>query len=171
MIKANSEADARELKAAKSNIEVLEKAVSDMRRLGLKCAETNELTAQLVQSTIEKLEGNTMAGANNDNDEALAELKAAVERLKQMQASMEAAFKAQEETIHKENVRVYRNVQASIVEELKQQSEAIATQHSHIERKFKGIKPISILALVFSGITMVALIAETVLLLLYSGLI
>ena len=54
-----------------------------------------------------------------------------------------------------ENVRVYRNVQAAVIEELKQQSEAIAIQHLHIEKKIRGIKPCAIIALVFSGISMV----------------
>jgi len=170
VIKANSEAEARELKDAKNRIEELEKAISDMRRLSLKVAETNELTTQLVQATIEKLEGNTMAGANEE-DETEAELKAAVETLASLKDSLDVAFKAQEEVIHKENVRVYRNVQASIVDELKQQSEAIAAQHVHLERKLKGAKPISILALVFSGITMAAVIAEAVLYLIISGIL
>lgn len=171
VIKANSEADAKSLKEAKSRIEELEKAVSDMRRLSLKCAETNELTAQLVQSAIEKLEETNMAGVNAEDEDKAAEIKAAVEQLQAVKESIEAAFKAQEEVIHKENVRVYRNVQASIVDELKQQSEAIAAQHVHLEKKFKGIKPMSILALIFSSITMVAVIAELVIYLITSGIL
>lgn len=170
VIKANSEAEARELRDAKHRIDELEKAVSDMRRLSLKVAETNELTSQLVQSTIEKLEGNTMADVNRE-DETNEELKAAVENLTALKESLDEAFKAQEEVIHKENVRVYRNVQASIVDELKQQSEAIAAQHVHLEKKFRGVKPMSILALVFSGITMAAIIAEAVLLLINMGIL
>lgn len=147
VIHANSEAEAQELKKAHARITELEQAVSDMRRLTLKCAETNELTAQMVQGAIEKLDGNTTPGGNSE------EVKAVLEELK---GKLDDSFKAQEDVIHKENVRVYRNVQASIVEELKQQSEAIAVQHMHIEKKIKGIKPLAIWALVFAVLSFLA---------------
>ena len=71
-----------------------------------------------------------------------------------LKAQMEESFKNQEENVHKENVRVYRNVQASLIEELKQQSEAIDIQHLHIEKKIKGIKPCAIIGIVFSCMTL-----------------
>ena len=52
MIKANSEAEARQIEELKSQKEELEKAVSEMRRLNLKCVETNELTNQLIQGAM-----------------------------------------------------------------------------------------------------------------------
>lgn len=168
VIKANSEAEAKELKIAKERIDDLERAVSDMRRLSLKCAETNEITSQLVQGTIEKLEADTSEPAVAP--ELLEKLNEASEKLEALKQEMEESFRTQEETIHKENVRVYRNVQASIIDELKQQSEAIAAQHSHIEKRIKGIKPISIIALVFSGINLVVIAAAVVLFILSMGL-
>lgn len=165
VIKANSEAEAKELSKARERIEELEKAVTDMRRLSLKCAETNELTNQLVQSAIERFEG-----ANGVPAGLSDELKNALAGVAGIKNELEASFKAQEEVIHKENVRVYRNVQASIVDELKQQSEAIAIQHMHIEKKIKGIKPISIIALVFSGISMLGIGALIAYVLIFVGL-
>lgn len=167
LIRANSEAETRELNNAKSRIEDLENAVSEMRRLSLKCAETNELTTQVIQASIEKIEETSAAGTSCDYTEKLDAIEAELEALK---SSLEASFKDQEEVIHKENVRVYRNVQAAIIDELKQQSEAIAAQHLHIERKLSGIKPISIIALVFSGISMLSIIAISVLVVLTMGL-
>lgn len=168
MIYANSEAETRELNNAKARIEELEKAVSEMRRLSLKCAETNELTTQVIQASLEKIEETQVSGGvSADYTEKLDAISAEIAALKE---SMAESFKDQEEVIHKEDVRVYRNVQAAIIDELKQQSEAIAAQHIHIERKLSGVKPISIIALVFSGISMVSIIAISVLVILTMGL-
>ena len=141
VIKANAEAEAKEL----------EKAVSDMRRLSLKAVETNEATTQLVAAAIEKIEEVRATGGSMSSDD-LSKITAELEALK---STVETSFKASGEEAHLENVRVYRNVQASVIEELKQQSEAIAIQHLHIEKKIRGIKPCAIIALVFSGISMV----------------
>ena len=54
VIKANAEAEAKELEKAREKVTDLEKAVSDMRRLSLKAVETNEATTQLVAAAIEK---------------------------------------------------------------------------------------------------------------------
>ena len=142
VIKANSEAEARTLKESKERIKALEASVEEMKRLSLKCAEINELTTQLAKGAIERLEDAHDASGISAEEES---------------------FRAQEENVHKENVRVYRNVQASIVEELKQQSEAIAAEHRHMEKKVRGTKPIAIIALVFSGVSMVGIIAQLLL--------
>ena len=153
VIKANSEAEAKELEKAREKTADLEKAVSDMRRLSLKAVETHEATTQLVASAIEKIEEIRSAGGYTDSGE-LSQISA---ELKDLKETVEASFKNSSEEAHMENVRVYRNVQASVIEELKQQSEAIAIQHLHIEKKIRGIKPCAIIALVFSGISMVGI--------------
>ena len=150
VIKANAEAEAKELEKAREKVTDLEKAVSDMRRLSLKAVETNEATTQLVAAAIEKIEEVRATGGSMSSDD-LSKITAELEALKN---TVETSFKASGEEAHLENVRVYRNVQASVIEELKQQSEAIAIQHLHIEKKIRGIKPCAIIALVFSGISM-----------------
>ena len=77
---------------------------------------------------------------------------------------LNAAYQAklirdQEEYIHKENVRVYRNVQASIVDELKLQTEALGVQNKALEKKISGLKGVTVTALIFSGIGMLGVIA------------
>ncbi|MBO4679676.1 MAG: hypothetical protein J5626_08395 [Lachnospiraceae bacterium] len=151
VIKANAEADAKELEKAREKANELEKAVSDMRRLSLKAVETHEATTQLVASAIEKIEEVRAVGGSLGSED-IDKITSGLEDLK---STMEASFKASGEEAHMENVRVYRNVQASLIEELKQQSEAIAIQHLHLEKKLRGIKPCAIIALVFSGISMV----------------
>jgi hypothetical protein len=154
VIRANSEAEARTLRDSKERIRALEASVEEMKRLSLKCAELNELTEQLARGAIERLEESDKGGGLSPE-----EFSKLTDALNDIKSEMTEAFKAQEENTHKENVRVYRNVQAAIVEELKQQSEAIAAEHVHMERKVRGIKPVAIIALVFSGISMTGIIA------------
>lgn len=166
VIKANSEADARQLEAYKERVSELEKAVSDMRRLNLKCVETQEATGQLVQGAIEKIEEAGCEGSGLSKED----LDKILTGLNELKETVDSSFKAANEENHKENVRVYRNVQATVIDELKQQSEAIAMQHMHIEKKIKGIKPCAILGVVFGGINLVLFIVAAVLFILMMGL-
>ncbi len=166
IIKANAEAEARQLEAYKARVEELEKAVSDMRRLSLKCVETNEATGQLVQGAIEKIE-EVRTDSENRTPEDFSEITAKIDELK---ADLEKSVSDLKEENHKESVRVYRNVQATLIDELKQQSEALAIQHKNLEKKLRGIKPIAIIALVFTGINLLAVVAAVVFAILVMGL-
>lgn len=166
VIKANAEAEARQLEAYKARVEELEKAVSDMRRLSLKCVETNEATGQLVQGAIEKIE-EVRVGSEGTNPEEVNALTAKLDELKDI---LEKGLSDVKEENHKESVRVYRNVQATIIDELKQQSEALAIQHKNLEKKVRGVKPCAIIAVVFSGINLAIFIAAAVYFILALGL-
>lgn len=152
VIKANAEAEAKELADSKEKIAKLEEAVSEMRRLSLKCVETNEATGQLVQSAIEKIE--EMRGNAGGSDETV-NLDGVVAKLEELKQAIDGSFQSASDETHKENVRVYRNVQASFIDELKQQSEAITLEHTHIEERMKGIKSFSIIALIISTISFI----------------
>ncbi len=153
VIRANSEAEARELEAAKETVKEYENILSEVRRPNLKGVETNETTAQLVQASIEKLDAYRADGAGKDYTEDIQKISDSVSQSAESTSSL---LKEQEEFIHKENVRVYRNVQAAVVEELKAQTETLAAQNAELKKKVKGIKPIAIIALVFSGLTFLA---------------
>ena len=172
IIRANSEAEAREFENVKNKRNEYENKVSDyeskvadyqskvadyenkvtgyedilseIRRLNLKSVETNEMTNQLVSSSVERLEEYRTGGAGKDISEDIGSIK--------------ESLKDQEEYIHKENVRVYRNVQASIVEELRLQTEALGVQNKALEKKLKGIKGLAVTVLILSiiGISGVA---------------
>ena len=90
VIKANSEAEAKELEKARERVAELEKAVSDMRRLSLKTVETNEATTQLVAAAIEKIEETRVSGGSF-NSEDLSKITSELEELKN---TVEASFKA-----------------------------------------------------------------------------
>lgn len=159
VIRANAEAEARELENAKSQISEYEKILSEMRRLNLKCVETNEQTSQMVQASLERLDNYKDGGENKDYSETIDAIKAALETAN---TDTEQRIKDQEEFIHKENVRVYRNVQASIIDELTLQTEAISTQNKALEKRMKAVKPIVIVSLALNAITLLG-VAYTIL--------
>ena len=182
VIKANSEADAKALKEARSDLKAMEAGIEEMKRLSHKCAEINELTQQLAKGAIERLEEAEPRTVTGETDpgidpETLDRLKTFLEKetgekeapavsvSEELKTLLEDSFKEQSENVHQENVRVYRNVQAALVDELKQQSEAIAAEHIRMEKRVKGIRPLSIIALVFSGISMCSTIAVLLILL------
>ena len=79
------------------------------------------MTNQLVSTSVERLEEYRNGGVGKDLSEDIGSIK--------------ESLKDQEEYIHKENVRVYRNVQASIVDELRLQTEALGVQNKMLEKK------------------------------------
>ena len=72
-----------------------------------------------------------------DNREALAEIRTLLEQ----------KFQQSDDFIHKENVRVYRNVQAAFVEELNKQTEELKSSQPKSGTN-KALLPISVLILV-----------------------
>ncbi len=72
------------------------------------------------------------------------------EERKQEFAALEERFKQSEEFVHKENVKVYRNVQAVVVDELKRQTESLSMENQALSAKQNTVLIISIFAMLFS---------------------
>ena len=138
-IRANAEADAKQLQEAQGEVTAYSEAVSEIRKLVFKCAEANEATLQAIQAGIEKIEA--FDAVNNTVSDTLKE---------------------QEGYIHKENIRVYRNVQAAVVDELKLQTESLTEQNAQLEKKVKSVKTLAIISTIFGGVSMAALIADVI---------
>ena len=69
--------------------------------------------------------------------------------------NVEGLFKRSDEFTHKENVKVYRNVQAVVVDEVKKQTEAMAAQNEvltaqndALQKQNKSLRPLIIVTLV-----------------------
>ncbi|MDL2302239.1 hypothetical protein LJC58_07785 [Lachnospiraceae bacterium OttesenSCG-928-D06] len=60
-------------------------------------------------------------------------------------------FQASDEYVHRENVKVYRNVQAVVVEESNKQLSSLRTEMESVKKKNGIIFTFSILAMLFSG--------------------
>lgn len=125
MIKANSQAEAKELERLRQQTGMYDEHMKEMRSLNLKNVEIAEqitqLTTQIQKLTdqaVEKIAGMQDA-AGKDQGQAL------LEKLGQLQDDVAAAKQKAEESdrqleefMHKESVKVYRNVQAAVSEEL-----------------------------------------------------
>lgn len=248
MIKANAQAEARDLKRAKERAAEYERLMQEMRRLNLKNVEVTEQVQQLIQCGIEQFEGygsseallmnkisqteeavkediseklleierflnqsmlqnqraisdamrelEEKAGTDSGMEESFERLETAIsagryatedslrqlaeaisnialsfqnvegqfqameeslrstrELLVTMRMGMDENHKHLEEHVHKENVRVYRNVQASIQEETSKKARELGERIDKLElgvRKNAGIKPLVLITLLLS---------------------
>lgn len=121
IIKANSEAEEKELKRLKEQLEEYDVRLQEIRKLNLKNLEIADKLDKMLQE--EK-------GADTDTLEA----------------------------VHKECVKVYRNVQAVVEQglneqttKLMEQNEVVINQNEGIRKKVRGIKPLVIMTFLLSA--------------------
>ena len=115
-----------------------------------KYEETKQVLAQLRALMEDK-------GKDEETKQSLAHLKTLMENnsrneesmkaLTQMQESLEEKFKRTDDFLHRENVKVYRNVQAAMTEELNKQTEELKKCQRE-NRGSRAVLPISILILI-----------------------
>ncbi|MDE6750215.1 MAG: hypothetical protein K2K21_14305 [Lachnospiraceae bacterium] len=78
-------------------------------------------------------------------EELIAGIKEQQENLlPEMKKQMEDVVQRSDDFLHKENVKVYRNVQAAMTEELDKQSEKILSRQSEMAKSQKAMIPLSI---------------------------
>ena len=142
MIKANSAADAAELERLQKQLAQYDACLQEMRKLSLKNTENTDKISALLDESISKLQAYE-AGQSGIVEVINEKSNECVER----------TVERTNDFVHKENVKVYRNVQAVVVDETKKQTEAL-------EASQKKIKGKATAALVFSIITMVAVLAD-----------
>ena len=107
-------------------------------------AQINELVPQMKTQTDELLP--QMKAQIN---EILPQMKTQTDEiLPQMQTKLEEAFKKSDDFLHMENVKVYRNVQASMIEELDKRFSPITQKQDEGIKSQKPFLPISIAAIV-----------------------
>lgn len=124
----------------------------------------------IAQECLSRLQSYTETGlARMDASyEKNQETAAVVEKIEQAilehMESMKELMKQSDDFTHKENVKVYRNVQAVVVDEVKKQTEAMAAQNEELvkrnealQKQNKGLKPLMIVTLL-AGIANIALV-------------
>lgn len=97
-----------------------------------------------VEGSSEKIVSEIMAGLNAGNDEFKEALKA------EMLSEMKKELKNQEENVHKECVKVYRNVQAVVAEETEKQTGEIVAVQKKGGKKATAALVCGILAMCFA---------------------
>ncbi len=114
MIRANSAAEAARMDQMERQMKAYDELMQEIRRVNIKTAENVDNVRDVLARCMEKLETlETESGQVQDMENQLAGIKSLLEeRLTQS-----------EEFVHKENVKVYRNVQAAFTEELEKQNQ------------------------------------------------
>lgn len=112
MIRANSAAEAVKMDQMQKQMKAYDELMQEIRRVNIKTAENVDNVRDLLAQCMEKLESlEKESGQAEDVEKQLAGIKSLLEeRLTQS-----------EEFMHRENVKVYRNVQAAFTEEFEKQ--------------------------------------------------
>ena len=82
----------------------------------------------------------------------LEEIRQNTEELEELRKHLDEKLDGSDENVHKECVKVYRNVQAAVVEENEKQTEAIAGKiKESLNGKLNGVPGVSIAALLVAA--------------------
>lgn len=161
VIRANAQAEALQMKKLQAQFETYDELLKEMQQLNRKNTALADMVKSLMESCQERLEQEPQENeAENEAIEAqeklLEEVRLSVEELKQAlagnAAKTEELLEQSQEFVHKENVKVYRNVQAVIVEELKNQTQELNAGTQKLEKQTAGLKPIMVIALVLGAV-------------------
>lgn len=138
MIRANTTAETVKMEQMQKQLEVYDGLMQEIRKVNLKTAENAAEVQNILKECMTRLEKlQTVEGQAGGSEQTLEEIK----KLLQEQ------FRQSDDFLHKENVKVYRNVQAALVEELNKQTEEI--KNVQVQNKTsKAILPVCILILI-----------------------
>ena len=166
IIKANSAAEAAELQRTREQVEKYNDCLQEMKLVN---DETKAVIAQMEQTLAAGMEQFKNAELPLDGLRVLLETN--LEKLQDLQEKsgnmqenlkehMEAVSNNVMDFVHKENVKVYRNVQAVVVDELKKQNEELAVKFEGITKRQRAIRNFAISAMVFALLSAAALVAQ-----------
>lgn len=114
MIRANSAAEAAKMEQMQRQMKAYDELMQEIRRVNIKTAENVDHVQDMLAQCVEKLETlEAGSGQAEDVEKQLAGIK----------SLLEERIARSEEFVHRENVKVYRNVQAAFTEELEKQSQ------------------------------------------------
>ena len=114
MIRANAAAEAAKMEQMEKQLAAYDELMQEIRRVNIRTSENVENMRKLLAQCMEKLESlEADDGKSADVEQQLAGIK----------SLLEERFAQSEEFMHKENVKVYRNVQAAFTEELGRQTQ------------------------------------------------
>lgn len=187
LIKANTQAEAKELERLQLQVAEYERILQEIRRLNYKNTELSEQLGTMVGENTDKLnamkedEQKLLSALRDITDEQSRNREADLERreaeriekekgtaseMEMLTALLEEKFQRADDFVHKENVKVYRNVQAVVTEELKKHAqtgksadEELKNAVESLEREFgrrigkklNAVMIISILSLILSA--------------------
>ena len=137
---------------------IIETGTSNLSRMAEGSQDSINRTAQ---ECMVRLQNYTKEGllrldeAQQKNQETAEQVSQIEQAILEHMDEIKQLLKQSDDFTHKENVKVYRNVQAVVVDEVKKQTEAIAAQNDelvrrneHLQKQGRGLRPLMIIALV-----------------------
>lgn len=156
MIKANAAADADEIRKLKNQMEKYNECLAQMEVLNKEMQTVSQRMnkmSELIPELGLMVNENWIPQMNQLMEESrgkIQEFQQDGQAIEELQNNINTRLTETEEFVHKENVKVYRNVQAVVLEEAKKQAEA-TEEATHLSAgNIKAILGVSIGALVFS---------------------
>ena len=160
IIQANSAADAAELESLENQLTIfrqqMEKyddCLQEMRKLNLKNIESAQEVQVLADKANEKLgqtAGEVEAVSVSKIKESSDHLDKITENMSGLQEKQEELFKNLEDFLHTDNVKVYRNVQAAMQEELEKQTSELKEDYEKAAGKSGVLLPFVIITMIIS---------------------
>lgn len=139
MILANMTAEAAKMEQMQNQMKAYDELMQEIRRVNLKTAENLADVQDTLKEYMAKLEAmRTEDAAGEETEQEL------LERLKGL---LEERFTQSDDLLHRENVKVYRNVQAAVTEELNKQTEELKKSQEQ-NRSSRALLPVSIVILI-----------------------
>ena len=138
MILANMTAEAAKMEQMQNQMKAYDELMQEIRRVNLKTAENLADVQGTLKEYMEKLEA--MQADNSESEENK-------QALSQLRENLDEKFRQSDDFLHKENVKVYRNVQAAVTEELNKQTEELKKSQRE-NRGSHALLPISIVILI-----------------------
>lgn len=178
----------KQLTLFKDQMGKYDECLQEMRKLNLKNIESAQGVQELADKANEKL-GRTageveavsvskiketsdlsIAGINQTLNESLSKiaeikensdnLEKITENMADLQTKIEERFKSMEDFLHIDNVKVYRNVQAAMTEELGKQEEALKEEQDKLARSNKMLLPFVIASMIMTIANLAVTIAR-----------
>ncbi len=154
MIKANTAADAEEMKRLKSQIkeyrdilDQMQKLVTDGARKLENVKSDGESANSMIKACVFKIED--LQSELQGLEEALgSKVDTVNENVGHLELALGEKIDGTNENVHKECVKVYRNVQAVVVDENAKQTDNIITSMNRLKEKLGTVFAVSVAALI-----------------------
>lgn len=159
MIKANSAAEAQELQSTKAQITQYESLLAEIKNLNKMNVESARQVSEIVESGVSRLENTSKVdrlveesiNKIKEMQQAGQNIEELEEKLATLKADLTALFEELTDHVHKENVKVYRNVQAVVVEETAKTNELLTSNVKSLFGRVHAILGVSIAALLLAA--------------------
>lgn len=157
MILANMTAEAAKMEQMQNQMKAYDELMQEVRQVNLKTAENLADVQDTLDEYMDRLDDmQENYGRDDETKQALEQLRElfesngkneeTIQALTQLRELQEEKFRQSSDFLHKENVKVYRNVQAAVEEALNKQTEELKKSQKE-NRGSKALLPISILIL------------------------